>query len=264
MRTKLRETFDSRSYETFNARVVDVVYGPHQFTLHLVGQNEEVAVIPHDLSSGDILLDFMTLIGVEDFSEIEGALVRVLHFGRDPMANERDALKAQGFAHIIEDRTLLLCDYEEVSAPPKVVDLKHVAENRDEPAFGTGGPPTEMTDRYTKAYNEAWDAAKRRKANDATAHYFACRAAAEVDESGIFTMASISPPPGAPWSVVRKSKHLYDLCSESEDSVLATNVDERLVNWLVDEAQIAARIVKCSTHNEPIPCSTCAGQQRGG
>ncbi len=112
MRTKLRDTFDKTSYESLNARIIDVVYGPNQgLSLLLQSQDRDYKVNIVTNGVGDPLRDLMLLIGAEDFSEIEDQLVRSLHFSTD-LEEQGDDLRTHGIANIIGDRTLMLRDYE--------------------------------------------------------------------------------------------------------------------------------------------------------
>lgn len=312
MRTKLRETFDKESYEALNARITDVVYGPHQFVISLDSSEQEHVIKPITNGVGNPLRDLMSLLGVEDLSEIEGQFVRLLRFDWKKPLPHLDT-KVQGLAHIIEDRCMLLSDYERqarlmpdpdavgtelpldddgfpVGWEPPALKKKppgwsdtythmwqqivhdggtsaeahaaacdavataavaqangNVTKLYNVPPFAmeSGDPPTQMTDRFTKAYNAAWFAARKRDADINTAHYFACRAVLNANKPDlgnpeIFTMASIIPPPGGAWVILKKQFPLtYDLYSEGLDEILARDVDERLVKWLVEEARIA-------------------------
>ncbi len=130
---------------------------------------------------GDPLFDLMVLLGVEDFREIEGSLVRSLHFGLD-LKESGDNLKTQGLANIIDDRTVLLCDYERHGVP-KDAELKDgdAAVNDSEAKLVEWPPEPTSSSGFSAFYKACYVALREAGHDHISAHEISC---AKLREDG--------------------------------------------------------------------------------
>ena len=165
----LRETYDKTAYTPVNARITEVMYGPHEFSLRLRSSDRDWQVnniVPH--GPGDPLYDLMVLLGVEDFSEIGGSLVRSLHFNAAPLDGE--SIQTQGLANIIEDRAMIFSDYEHHGVLVKRPDGDDDIPDEDPPETW---PPAAVGG-WEAIYNIASLDARKAGADSVAAHKTAC------------------------------------------------------------------------------------------
>lgn len=155
---KLQDTYDEDAYEVVNVRITDVLFGTHKLSVLLEGYEEDYGA---EFPAIECFRDLMVLLGVQEFSEVEGSFVRVLLLGP----------RLVGLANIVTDRTMIFSDYERHGERVEPTTPTEPKEDETHPPSRRG-----RSVGAADIYNQKWHEIIRDGGTRAVAHEQACEA----------------------------------------------------------------------------------------